>query len=141
MKPILIAVLACMTILAQSKDQLRQKFGEPVSETFLVRPGITATASYAPNGKAAELVISPLNPSVIKSRSTTLSRESVEAVIDELVPMSQRGKFVIGEFEDIICEPANDCMGSSAHYENVTIYYNSSTKQGQITYAVVHWKK
>jgi hypothetical protein len=140
MKPILIAVLACNAILAQSKDQLRQKFREPVSETFLVRPGITATASYAPNGKMAELVISPLNTSLIKSRNTTLSQESVEAVMDELVPMSERGKFLIGEFESITCEPADDCMGSSANYQNVTIYYNGSAKQGRITYAVVRWK-
>jgi hypothetical protein len=70
-----------------------------------------------------------------------LSRESVDAVIDELVPAAKRGKFVIGEFEDIICEPADDCMGSSAHYQNLTIYYNGSAKQGQVTYAVVQWKK
>jgi hypothetical protein len=141
MKTVLIAVFACMTIIAQSKDQLRQRFGEPVSETFLARPGIAATATYAPSGKIVELVISPLNSSLIKSRNATLSRESVDAVINELVPMSQRGRFVIGEFEDFICEPSDDCMGSSAHYQNVTIYYNGSAKQSQVTYAVLQWKK
>jgi hypothetical protein len=58
-----------------------------------------------------------------------LSRELVDAVIDELVPTSERGKFGIGRFEDIICEPADDCMGSSANYQNVAIYYNSSVNK------------
>jgi len=136
-----MAVFACTTIIAQSKNQLRQRFGEPMSETFLVRPGIAVTATYAPNGKIAELVISPINSSLIKSRNATLTRESVDAVINELVPAANRGKFVISEFEHIICEPADDCSGSSAHYQNVTIYYNGSAKEGRVTYAVVQWKK
>ena len=141
MKTALIVVFACTTVIAQTKDQLRQRFGKPVSETFLVRPRIVVTATYAPSGKVTELVISPLNISLIKSRNATLSRESVDAVIDEIVPTSERGKFLIGGFEDIICEPADDCMGASANYQNVTIYYNGSAKQGQVTYAVVRWKK
>ena len=141
MKTVLIAAFACMTLIAQSKDQLRQRLGEPVSETFLVRAGIAVTATYARSGKIAELVISPINSALIKSRNATLTRESVDAVIDELVPAAERGKFVISEFEDIICEPADDCMGSSANYQNLTIYYNGSAKRGQVTYAVVQWKK
>jgi hypothetical protein len=70
-----------------------------------------------------------------------LSLESVNAIIDELVPKPERGKFVIGEFVDMLCEPADDCSGSSANYQNVTIYYNGSTEQGRVTYAVVWWKK
>jgi hypothetical protein len=141
MKMALIAVFACTTVIAQTKDQLRQRFGEPISETFLVRPGIVVTATYAPSGKITELAISPLNSSLIKSKNTTLSRESVDAVIEEIAPTSERGKFIVAEFADIICEPADDCSGASANYQNVTIYYNGSAKQGQVTYAVVQWKK
>ncbi|HZQ51006.1 MAG TPA: hypothetical protein VFB14_02355 [Bryobacteraceae bacterium] len=140
MKTVLIAVLACAGTLAQSRDQLRQRFGERISETFLVRPGISITASYAASGKIRELMISPQNDSFIKSRNASLSRKSVDAIIDELVPKSERGKFIIGEFEDIICEPADDCMGSSANYQNVKIYYNDSAVPGRVTYAVVQWK-
>jgi len=57
---------------------------------------------------------------------TSGALESVDAILDELVPLATRGKFVIGEFEDVICLPADDCRGTSLTYEKVTIYYNAA---------------
>jgi len=54
--------------------------------------------------------------------------------------MSARGKFLIGEFDDITCLPADDCQGTSENYEKVTISYNAGT-EGRVAYAVVQWKK
>jgi hypothetical protein len=52
-------IVAGGTLLGQSRDELRRKYGDPVSETFLLRPGLTVTATYAANGRIVELLISP----------------------------------------------------------------------------------
>jgi hypothetical protein len=46
MKAFLILLILCSGVVAQSRDNLKKKYGEPVSETFLVCPGVSATASY-----------------------------------------------------------------------------------------------
>jgi hypothetical protein len=140
MKILLIALLAGTTILGQSKDEFRRKYGEPISETFMVRAGISIAVTYWPKGRIAELLISPRTPALIKSRNDTLSQADVTAILDEIVPMSARGKFLIGEFDNITCLPANDCQGTSENYEKVTIYYNAAA-EGRVGYAVVQWKK
>ncbi len=79
--------------------------------------------------------------SLIQSRSMTFSYESAKNVLDELLSVSKRGKFVIGGFVNAFCLPENDCRGSSEDYENVGIYYNSSAKPGQLCYVDVQFKK
>jgi hypothetical protein len=136
-----IAVLPVGTLAAQSRDELRQKYGEARSETFSIRPGIQVTATYAADGRVTELLISPASDAgLIKSRGNGLSRDAMNAIIDELVPLAARGKFVRGEFIDMICLPADDCVGSSRTYEKVSIYYNAAP-EGRVYYAVVWWMK
>jgi hypothetical protein len=135
-------IVASGTLLGQSRDDLRRKYGDPVSETFVVRPGVSVTASYATNGRIVELLISPEAQGYIKSyalRKPT-SRDFVRVLIDELLPSSLRGKFVIGGFNHMVCLPTNDCGGSSEKYENATIYYNGG-KDGGVNYAVVMLRK
>jgi hypothetical protein len=67
MKILLIALLTGTTIVGQSKDEFRRKYGEPISETFMVRPGISIAVTYQPQGRIAELLISPRTPALIKS--------------------------------------------------------------------------
>ena len=137
-----IACLVASTgaIFGQSREELRRKYSVPLSETFAVRPGMSATATYAANGTITELFISPRTTGLIKLRETTLSNESIRAVVDELVPESTRGKFLIGGFINATCLPENNCAGTSEDYQNVTIYYNAG-REGGVTYAVVQWKR
>jgi hypothetical protein len=115
-------------------------YGEPPSEVFTVRPGISVTATYATDGRIIELVISPQITDLIKSRGKTLSHDTVDAILHELVPDSVRGKPIIAGFLNIGCMPENDCAGSSQEFQNVTIYYNAGI-EGKLCYAVVQWKK
>jgi hypothetical protein len=119
---------------------LRTKYGEPLSETFIVRPGIGVTVTYAPTGQIAEMLISPQMTDLIKSKNKTLSHDILTVIIDELVPRSRRGKFLIAAFENIQCLPQNDCVGTSERYEKLVIYYNTGTDCG-VNYAVVQWKQ
>ena len=139
MKTTLLLLMMCMAVVGQSKDELRKKYREPVSETFVVRPGIIATASYSSTGQVTELLIAPQLTDLIKSKSKGLSYETLKAVIDELVPTSVRGRGLLGGFANIACMPQNDCYGSFESYEKLIIYYNAG-RHGDVNYAVVQWK-
>jgi hypothetical protein len=127
-------------VAAQSRDDLKKKYGEPISETFLLRPGIALTASHDSTGKITEYVIAPLVTDLIKSKGNGLTREVLKTLIDELVPLSARGTPQIGGFLNIACLPENDCYGSYDSYEKLTVYYNAG-KNGNVNYAVIQWKK
>jgi hypothetical protein len=127
-------------IAAQSRNDLKNKYGEPISETFLLRPGIAVTASHDSSGQITELVIAPLVTDLIKSKGNGLSRDVLKNLIDELVPVSVRGIPQIGGFLNLACLPANDCYGSYDSYEKLTVYYNAG-KNGNVNYAVIQWKK
>ena len=128
------------TLAAESRDELKQKYGDPVSETFIVRPGISVTATFGKNGRVTEYLVAPLIPALIKSRGATLSVDSVKAIIDELIPLPVRGKHLIGGFVNATCLPENDCNGISDSYEKVTMYYNVAT-EGRVHYAVIQMKE
>jgi hypothetical protein len=130
------------TLRGQSRDDLTKKYGGPVSETFVARPGVTVTATYGTNGRIVELLISPEAPGYIKSHGfrKPMSRDFVRGLIDELLPSSLRGEFVIGTFLHIDCLPTNDCSGTSEKYEKATIYYNAGA-DGAVSYAVIKLKK
>src|SRR6266436_8565896 len=100
MKILIITLLTCMTAICQSRDELKTKYGAPTAETFTVRPGIGVTATYASTGQITELIISRQTPYYIKSMGKTLSQDILKEIIDELVPSSGRGKFLIGTFEN-----------------------------------------
>lgn len=61
------------TFAGQSRAKLRRKYGVPISETFLVRPGITATATYGTGGRIIEYLISPQITDLENSRGRTLN--------------------------------------------------------------------
>jgi hypothetical protein len=60
--------LVCLFCVVQSGfpskagETMRQRYGPPVSETFLVRPGLVLSPSYGKNGQLCELFISPQKP-------------------------------------------------------------------------------
>jgi hypothetical protein len=139
-KALLILLITCAAIGAQSKDDLSKKYGQPVAETYVIRPGIIVTASYDLTGQVTEMVIAPQLTDLIKSKSTGLSHETIKEIIDELIPTAERGRGMFGGFFNIGCMPQNDCYGSFNDYEKVIIYYNAG-QHDDVNYAVVRWKK
>ena len=79
-------------------------------------------------------------PDLWKSRNRVLDRKLVDEITDELVPVSRRGKFLMGTFMHVDCLPENDCEGTSSSYEKLEIYFNSRREQ-TVTYAVIRWKE
>lgn len=120
---------AAQSILpAKTDETMRDRYGPPISETFLVRPGIVVTASYGKNGHFCELLISPQKPATpIKSAdqtAKTIDSTLLTEIIDELVPKSERGRGLSADMLNIRCLPADDCVGSGSTWEKVFIYRN-----------------
>jgi hypothetical protein len=119
---------------ADTAKTLRERYGPPISENFLIRPGVVASATYGASGHVCGIIVSPQ-----RLWNSTLDSVNVDAIIAELVPRSERGKFVIGSFDDAICFPTMDCGGSSGLWENVDIFHNGST--GNERYIRIHWRR
>ena len=85
------------------------------------------------------MIVAPERPSsLIKSNIEEIDHSLLREIIDELVPLNDRGKYKIGSFLNILCLPKNDCAGTSEDYEKLIIYYNAGRKGAN--YAVIQWK-
>jgi|SRR5580704_3376936 hypothetical protein len=139
---LLVTIVVCATFPAQSEDDIRLKYGSPISETFAIHDGVGMTVRRGPNGRISEMLIAPIRgDSLVPSRSVTFPQELALRILDEVVPKRKRGKFIIGGFANIICLPQNDCAGSYDNYENVTISYNSAAEAGKLCYVNVRFKE
>src|ERR1700734_2321659 len=95
---VLLAVLIQGSFPAQSREAFRQRYGKPISESFLVRPGIAVTATYGASGETCSLMIEPretLGRSV-KPESPIIEEKLLEEIGKELVPENDRGKYKMG---------------------------------------------
>ena len=118
---------------ANSGQTLRERYGQPVSEDFLVRPGVIATATYGASGKVCQIVISPQ-----RLWNSTLASKHINEITDELVPRSERGKVATGGFLNSGC-PTNDCSGTIYNWENISIIRMGSNDQTH--YATIEWHR
>jgi hypothetical protein len=146
---ILLALAFQTSFPAKSTETLRQRYGQPVSETFLVRPGIVVTATHGTSGSTCELVIGPRpeEPYVTNRLakrwpgSDPIDNSVLQAIGYELVPESERGKYTIGTFMNVICLPQNDCAGVKEDYQNVVIFRSNAGVQGASRYETIRWKR
>ncbi len=132
-KSLLIILTCWLPIAAQSRNELHQKFGNPISETYEVRQGIYVTATYNKQGDVCQLVISPqLATETLNYPSTkTIKSDTLAEIIGELVPLERRGKQAMGGFSNITCLPLNNCFGAMHNYERVQIFRNGGTDKEQ----------
>src|SRR6266446_1605890 len=140
MKTLLIMVFICIAANAQSREELHKRYGLSVSETFAARPGVFVTITYAETGEVCETVIhaQPLTSSLDYPITKTMESKALNEMIDDLVPMSQRGELLMGEFLNITCLPLDNCFGASESYERVTITRIGGKDKHR--YATIQWK-
>ena len=137
---VLLALAVPGSFPAMSGGTLRQHYGQPISETFLIRPGVVATATYGPDGQTCELLIAPKqSDGLIKNwpGAETIPYETLKEVENELVPSGERGKFKIAGFDDLMCGPDNSCWGTQQQWEKIVEYSNSGKNGAR--YAVIQW--
>jgi len=119
---------------ANTRRTFRERYGPPISENFLIRPGVVGSASYGASGHVCEVVVSPQ-----RLWNSTLGSEKVtDDLIDEIVPVRERGKHVISGFVNAFC-PTGDCFGSDETWEKVYIFRNGNA--GNERYVQIHWRR
>jgi hypothetical protein len=78
---LVLTVLTCGVLVAQSDDDFRVTYGNPISESFGVREGVGVTVKRGPHGRIIELLIAPMrNDSLVPSRSMTMTHELAKRV-------------------------------------------------------------
>jgi hypothetical protein len=113
-------IVAASTLLAQSSQELHNRYGEPDQERFTVRPGISLTVQYGSDHLACQFTIAPskpFDPSDPIGSYSTMSASTVTDILEETVPAEMRGKQIpAGEW-------ATGCANENEEfeYENVLI--------------------
>lgn len=88
-----LLVLAGSVVLTQSSQELRNRYGEPDRERFLVRPGISLTVEYGSDHLACNALIEPPLPlTYTEERVPLMSLDIVSRVLEEVAPVAIEGK-------------------------------------------------
>jgi hypothetical protein len=121
---VLLAVLFQVSFPGKTPEAFRQRYGKPISEIFLVRPGVAVTATYGASGETCLLMIEPLETLgvSVRPKSPIIEEKLLEESSKELVPEKDRGKYRMGTFLDITCLPDNDCDGVLEDWTKLVIY-------------------
>ena len=87
---------------AQTGSDFTARYGYPDAERFVVRPGIVMTAKYAEDRTTCEMLIEP-EPSVRQpdDKDQSMAVGTVSKIIDELIPVSERGILLNRSIEDL----------------------------------------
>ena len=136
--PVLLLALQA-SFPPDTSQTMRQRYGSPVSETYLIKPGVVASATFGASGHVCELVVSPENRDAVKSGNRKFKPEELTQVIDELVPLNERGEPIGGGFFNARCLPDDDCAGTISDSEKVSIYRNGGNDGER--YATIHWTR
>jgi hypothetical protein len=128
------------TFVATSQP-LQERYGRPVAETYQVKPGVGASARYGASGQVCLIVVRPEKPHcpLNSPRNTIGDYEQTKEIVKELVPESERGKYVIGGFANIFCGTETDCFGSYEHWEKLFIFFSGSNQKQH--YASIRWER
>jgi len=91
---LILFVVCCSAFGQMDTSTLRAKYGEPLArETFQVRPNIEAVVSYGTGHQVCKIDLPP--GSYVKLPGFASAQE-MDQVIEELVPLSARGKEIGG---------------------------------------------
>lgn len=103
--------------LAPNSQELRNRYGEPDVERFIVQPGISLTVEYGSDHLTCQAMIGP--PQTLIHRDETarfMSPEAVIEILEAIAPQNERGKEINRSSTEIGCNEFQ-----VLEYENVTI--------------------
>lgn len=142
---VLFLLLGLASFSADTSQTLRERYGQPISETYIVKPGVVASAKYGVSGHVCAIAIKPqqaLHP--LKRRGNTIGNSSqVFAILEELAPEQERGKRQTPAFLNLVCMGPDtgemDCGGVREDWERLVVYRmgNDSVQH----YATIQWKR
>jgi hypothetical protein len=110
-------VLAALLASPESSRDLHSRYGEPDIERFVVRPPIGLTVEYGSDGQACQMVIEGQKMLIGKEQPPKgMFPDVVSGILDEVAPLSVRGKGVGNAMESMGCSEVR-----IEEYENVWI--------------------
>ena len=147
----IVLLVALASFPADTSHTLRERYGQPISdahsqpgsESYQVRPGIAASVRYGRSGHVCNILVRPTRLYYpIQSRKNAIGSKQMDEILDELVPVKERGKPGIPNLLDVGCFPANTdsvCSGVEYDWEKVFIHHNGDS--GSEQYATIRWKR
>jgi hypothetical protein len=139
---IVFFLAALATFPGDTSQTLKERYGSPISETYRVRPGVVASASYGASGHVCAIVVEPEQPHCpLNNPKNTIGGygQAVE-IVKEIVPETERGKYVIGGFVNLFCPSEDrDCFGVNENWEKLTIFRSGSNDRQHN--ATIQWKR
>jgi hypothetical protein len=120
---------------------LHSRFGKAIMERYAVRPDITMTVNYGPDGDACFLTIQPRHPFIqgLDFHAPEMSMDTAVDVLNQIVPPETRGEFVLeGPGFQASCGG-----GKSEVYEKLAIELGLDfcSKPTGVQMAKVHFKR
>jgi hypothetical protein len=110
-------------LLTPSSQELRHRYGEPDVERFIARPGIGLTVEYGSDHLTCQLLIEPPQSFVHQDEQAKLmSSDAVSQVLEEIVPLTSRGKEISSVISQSGCNVAR-----ITEYESVSIMRSRHT--------------
>jgi len=114
-------------------------------EAYEIRPGILMMPRYAEDGQVCEITLERTNAAAETINLTpTLPRKTVTELVDEIVPVDERGPRTMDFGRDYVSQHSGESVTTFAEWKNVAvnIYGRASTRcgAGDIV-AEIRWKK
>jgi hypothetical protein len=146
-----VFLLVLASFPADTSRTLQERYGKPISdshsqpgsETYLVRPEIVASVRYGKSARVCDILVRPARFVLpINSRNNAIDSKRMAEILDELLPVKERGKEGIPSILDVACFGANTdlvCSGVEYDWEKVAIHRNGGN--GHEQYATIRWKR
>jgi hypothetical protein len=143
----LLSAVSVLLLLFTASPQKNKMAKYNAVEAYEIRPGILMFPRYSEEGQVCEIGLERRHYSPEKiTLYSTLSRNEVDAIVDELAPASERGPKSQNQLEDLMVV-VGPGMTTFEEYENVTVRIESaviasSNKKSALDNitAVIIWK-
>jgi hypothetical protein len=117
----LLSTICVLLLLLTASPQKNTMAKYKAVEAYEVRPGILMFPSYSEDGQVCEIGLERRHYSPEKiTLYSTLSREEIDAIVDELAPASERGPKSQNPLDDLMLVVGHG-RTTFEKYENVTV--------------------
>jgi hypothetical protein len=143
----LLGAICVLLLLLTPSPQKNTMAKYKAVDAYEVRPGILMFPRYSEDGRVCEIGLERRHYSPEKiTLYSTLSREEIDAIVDELAPASERGPKSQNPLDDLMLVVGHG-MTTFEKYENVTVEIESavianSKKKNTVdnVAAIIQWK-
>lgn len=140
LKLIVLAFAVMLPILVVKRDSAQfQKY--KAVETYEVRPGVLMMPRYTGDGQVCQIELEKRHYSNETALlDSTLPHEEVLQIVDELVPLSERGPQTMNYGKEYMSAYSGNSVTTFADYKNVSIdIYGEASPAGDVV-AMIRWK-